>query len=142
MSHEHVEASVALMNDKVQFKGAAGANPPITFDYYPPLGDGQGYTGLEGFLTSLAACSGTAVVFLLRRMHKNIAGCQVHAQGVRRDQHPTCFQKIFLEFVIDSEDVTVADLQKAIQLSEESYCPVWAMIQNNVEVVTTAKINP
>jgi uncharacterized OsmC-like protein len=30
--------------------------------------------------------------------------------------------------------------QKAIQLSEETYCPVWAMVKNNVEIETDYKI--
>ena len=142
MDHQVVEATAQLTNDKVQFTGSAGTNPPIIFDYYPPAGDGQGYTGLEGFLTSLAACSATSVLAVLRKMRKNVAALRVNAKGIRRDQHPTCFQKISLEFVIDSPDVAAADLQRAIQISEESLCPVWAMIKNNVEVVTAYQIKP
>ncbi|UCE41178.1 MAG: hypothetical protein JSV17_17380 [Candidatus Aminicenantes bacterium] len=52
---EHLKATVTLSNQKVQSTGEAGSNPPITFDYHPPLGDGEGYTGLEGLLLSLAA---------------------------------------------------------------------------------------
>ncbi len=140
MSNDRLEASVALENGKLRFMGSAGSHPPIPFDYYPPLGDGQGYTGLEAFLTTLAACSGTTVLFLLRRMRKEISGFQVKAKGIRRDKPPTCFQQIFLEFVLQSKDVNDEDIQKAIKLTEESYCPVWAMIKNNVEVTTEYKI--
>jgi len=141
MSNDLVEANVELMNEKVRFKGIAGTNPPITFDYYPPLGDGEGYTGLEVFLISLAACGATSVLSIMRKMHKDIAGFQVKAKGLRREQHPTSFEKIFLQFVLDSSDVTASELQKAIQLSEETYCPVWAMIKNNVEVIADFVIN-
>ena len=39
------------------------------------------------------------------------------------------------------EEVKDADIQKAIQLAEDSVCPVWQMVKNNVEVTTEYKIN-
>lgn len=84
---QELKVTVDLANQKVQFIGAARSNPPVTFDYDPPLGDGQGYTGLEGLLMSLAACGATA-----------------------------------------------------IRLSEESICPVWAMLKGNVEIRTAFEI--
>lgn len=139
---QHLEVSVNLINQKVQFLGVSTSNPdrPVTFDYAPPVGDGQGYTGLELLLMSFAGCSGTAVVYLLRKMRKNISGLQVHAKGIRQDTPPTAFQQISLEFVVHSPDAQEADVQKAIHLSEESVCPVWAMLKNNVEVSTAYKI--
>ena len=137
---EQLEITVSLTNQKVQFSGVSRSNPAITIDYTPPLGDGQGYMPLELLLISLAACAGATVAALLRRMRKNVAGLQVKAAGLRRDQHPTSFTKIFLEFVLTSSDAEAADLQKAIQLSEEAYCPVWAMLKNNVEVIPEYKI--
>ncbi len=138
---EQLEVTVHLTNQKVQFTGASRSNPAVTFDYDPPLGDGQGYTGLEMLLMSLAACSGTTIVSLLRKMGKSISGFKVNAKGIRRDQHPTSLQKIFLEFVLNSEDTGESDIQKAIQLSEETYCPVWAMLKNNVEIICESVIS-
>ncbi|UCE41177.1 MAG: OsmC family protein [Candidatus Aminicenantes bacterium] len=77
---------------------------------------------------------------LVKKDGKNVSGFQVNAKGLRQDQHPTSFHKIFLEFVLNSRDAMDADVQKAIQLSEESICPVWAMVKGNVEIVTEYKI--
>jgi len=140
MMAEQLEVAVNLTNQKVQFTGVSRSNPPITFDYDPPLGDGQGYTGLEMLLMSLAACSGTSIVALLRNMKKNISGFKVNGKGIRRTEHPTSFQKIVLEYTLNSKDAEDKHIQEAIQLSEEKYCPVWAMVKNNVEVVTKYKI--
>ncbi len=131
---DSLEVSVALTNQKVQFTGVAQSNPAITIDYIPPLGDGQGYMPLELLLISLAACSGSTVATLLRRIGKTVDGLQVKAKGARRQVHPTSFERILLEFRLSSVDATEADLQKAIQLSEETVCPVWAMLKNNVEI--------
>jgi len=131
---DSLEVSVALTNQKVQFTGVAQSNPAITIDYITPLGDGQGYMPLELLLISLAACSGSTVATLLRRIGKTVDGLQVKAKGARRQVHPTSFERILLEFRLSSVDATEADLQKAIQLSEETVCPVWAMLKNNVEI--------
>ena len=100
-----LEVSVDLtnQNQKVQFTGVARLNPAIIIDSKSPQVDGQDYSPLELLLLSLASCSGSTVVTLLRKMRKNISGVKVRAKGIRREQSPTSFQKIILEFVISSE---------------------------------------
>ena len=131
-----------MTNQKVQFIGVSKSNPDhsITFDYKPPIGEGQGYNGLELLLMSLSGCSATAIVYLLRKMGKTVSGLEVNAKGIRREQPPIKFEKIFLEFILNSKDTKDVDIQKAIQLTEQSVCPVWQMIKNNVEVVPAYKI--
>ena len=136
----HLAATVTLTNDKMQFAASARTNPVVQMDYFPPLGDGEGYTGLEMLLISLAGCSASAIVPLLRRMRKTVAGFTVNASGDRREQHPTCFHTMALEFVVTSPDIEDSDVQKAIQMSEETYCPVWAMLKGNVEIKTSFRI--
>ncbi len=142
MAEQLEEVTVQLTNHKVQFTGVSKANPerPVAFDYKPPLGDGQGYNGLELLLMSLSGCSGTSVVYLLRKMGKDVAGFTVQAKGLRRTQPPIKFEKIFLEFILQSKDAQDADVQKAIRMSEESVCPVWQMVKNNVEVIARHEI--
>ena len=138
--NDPLAVTVKLMNQKMQFSGTARALPAVTADYFPPLGDGHGYTGLELLLLSLAVCSATSIVSLLRRMKKTVSDFQVNASGIRREQHPTSFNKIFLIFILTSPDAADADLQKAVQLSEETFCPAWAMLKGNVEIVYEIKI--
>ena len=142
MSELQEEVTVRLINQKVKFTGVSSANPerPVTFDYKPPIGDGEGYNGLELLLMSLSGCSATAIVYLLRKMGKTISGLEVNAKGIRREQPPIKFEKILLEFILNSKDTKDADIRKAIQLAEQSVCAVWQMIKNNVEVVTGYKI--
>lgn len=137
---EQLIVTASLTNQKVKFKGIARSNPEIITDYAPPIGDGEGYTSLELLLISLATCSGTTIVSLLRKMRKNVSTLTVNAKGNRREQHPTYFEKIFLEFNLVSADVEDSDLEKAIKLSEESICPVWNMIKSNVEISCKYKI--
>jgi putative redox protein len=67
-------------------------------------------------------------------MKKTITGCEIHANGTRKEEHPTGFKKIILEINLKSSDTTADDLNRVIKLSEETYCPVWAMLKGNVEI--------
>lgn len=95
---------------------------------------------MELLLISLASCSGTSITLLLRKMRKDVSGLEIKVKGNRREQHPTSFDKIFLEFNLASKDAENSDLEKVIKLSEESICPVWNMIKNNVEIIYEYKI--
>ena len=135
MAEQVDEVTVSLTNEKVQFSGISKTNPdrPVSFDHKPPIGDGEGFNGLELLLMSFAGSSATAVVYVLRKMGKDVSGLKVIAQGTRKSQ-PIKFEKIHLEFLVNSKDAQDADVQKAIQLAEESLCPVWQMIKNNAVV--------
>ena len=135
-----LNATVTLVNDKLHFIGKIGTNDPVSIDYTPPLGDNLGYTSLELFLMSLASCIGSAVLVLLRKMGKSIQGLDINVSGIRREQHPTCFSTITLDLVLRSADVTDAELEKVIGLSDEKLCPVYAMIKGNVDVVINQSI--
>lgn len=137
---QQLTASARLANQKVKFIGISGSKPEIVLDYTPPVGDGEGYTSLELFLISLASCSGTSIAMLLRRMRKDVSGLKINVRGDRREQHPTYFEKIYLELILESKDAENSDVEKAIKLSEESICPVWNMIKNNVEIYSEYKI--
>jgi putative redox protein len=131
---KELNTSIVLINDKLNFRGTVENNEPVSIDYTPPLGDNLGYTSLELLLLSLSSCIGSSVLTFLRKMKKNIDGFEIDSRGIRKEEHPTCFKTIFVEINLKSSDVTEEDLDKVIKLSEETYCPVWAMIKGNVEV--------
>jgi putative redox protein len=126
--------TIRLINDKLNFEGIVEGNNLISIDYTPPLGDNLGYTSLELLLLSLSSCIGSAILTFLRKMKKTISGCEINSKGIRREEHPTCFKAILIEINLTSSDTTYEDMNKVIKLSEDTYCPVWAMLKGNVEV--------
>lgn len=131
---KEVKTSITLVNDKLNFSGIADGNSPISIDYIPPLGDNLGYTSLELLLLSFSSCVGTAVLTFLRRMQKTVSGFELSARGIRNEEHPTGFKTIEIDIRLHSSDVSQEDLTKVVQLAEEKYCPVWAMIKCNVVI--------
>ena len=131
---KELNASILLLNDRLHFNGTAGENNPVSIDYILPLGSNLGYTSLELLLLSLSSCVGSAVLTFLRKMRKTINGCEINVKGIRREEHPTCFSAIYMTINLISPDTSGEDLDKVIRLSEETYCPVWAMLKGNVEI--------
>lgn len=144
---KELTASISLINDKLHFMGTAGINSPVSIDYTPPLGDNLGYTSLELLLLSVSSCIGSSVLTLLRKMKKTITGCEISSTGIRKQEHPTGFSSITIEIILFSPDTGDAELTRVINLSEETYCPVWSMLKGNVEMhvnhqIVTAPVTP
>jgi putative redox protein len=141
MSAEPVSVQIVLVNDNLRFSAHSGNNDPIYSDSLPPLGNGQGYMPTELLLISLATCSGSTIVSLLRKKRKTVVSFSMQAQGYKREEYPKSFEKIILHCELVSPDATDDDMRRCIELTEEKYCPVWAMIKGNVEVVCEFSIN-
>jgi putative redox protein len=135
-----LQANLILVNDRLLFKGSVDNNEPILIDYIPPLGDNLGYTSLELILLSVSSCMGTAILTFLRKMRKNITGLEIKAKGIRYKEHPTGFKTIMLNIFLYSSDTKDEELHKVIKLGEETYCPVFAMVKGNVEIIINHKI--
>ena len=132
-----LNVEITRTNRKVHFEGVSDANPErrIPFDFAPPLGDGNGFAGLELLLMSFAGCVSTTVVFLLGRMGKMVGAYQASAQGVRREQ-PLSLAKIHLHLQLEVEQGTDAEME-AVLKQAEALSPVWQAVKNNIAVTVT-----
>lgn len=134
MSIETMEAKVRLTNQKLRFSAAAPEKPEIITDYIAPYGDDDGYYPLEVFLVSLGTCAGGTILTLLRKFGRTVDSLEINLRGESRTEHPKSFSTIHMEISVASPDATEEDIRKATRMSEEKFCPVWAMIRGNVEV--------
>lgn len=134
MENNILETRISLINNKVRFIAQAGTQPSLHIDYVPPFGDGQGYTSLELLLLSFSSCLASSIALLLRKMQKEVDNLRINATGIRHQEHPTGFKTIIFEIYLESDNVHEEDLNKVLQLSEQTYCPVWSMLKGNVEL--------
>ena len=140
MSLSPIEVGLTLVDEKVRFEVSSAANPnyPITFDYPPPLGSGEGLLGLEGLTMSFAGCVSTAIVALLRRTGKTISDYKMKVYGIKKET-PLMLEKIRFEITVESSDLTDEEVQNAMTAAGQ-ISPVWIAIKNNVEVEGSYKI--
>lgn len=114
----------------MKFEAKAGrAGTTVDLDFAAegePIG---GYTPMELLLASLSGCSGQVAVGLLTRMGQEVRDLVIHAKGTKKEIHPAVFTSIELEFEFRGGKLDAASVEKALALSEERYCPVWAMLK-------------
>jgi putative redox protein len=123
-----------VLQDGMRLTGKAHSAHEVQIDYTPPLGTDDGFTSLELLMVSLASCSASTTLSLLRRMEKTVASLEVQAVGQRRDEHPTVLTDIELRFSLKGDGLDAPSVEKAIALSETHYCPVWAMLKPSVAI--------
>ncbi len=120
--------------------GRSGKSVAIDFGREDEVIDG--YLPLELLLASLASCSGQVVVGLLKRMGQEVHELVVHAKGTKREMHPTVLTAIELDFEFRGGRVDEPSAERAIALSEERFCPVWAMLKPVVPITSTFRLVP
>ena len=125
----------------MEFEGRSGrAGTAVALDFAAegePIG---GYTPMELLLTSLAGCSGQVTVGLLKRMGQEVKDLTVHARGPKKEIHPAVFTAIELEFEFRGGTLDPASVEKALALSEERFCPVWAMLKTAAPIKATYRL--
>jgi putative redox protein len=79
-------------------------------------------------LTSLAGCTGMDVISILRKMKAEPEKFYVEAEAELSDEHPKVFTKIVITYYLRGGAVTKEKAEKAVNLSQERYCGVSAML--------------
>mgnify|MGYP001135427573 CR=1 FL=1 len=127
----------------MKFEGRSErAGTVVTLDFAAEGGPIGGHTPMELVLASLAGCSGQVTVGLLKRMGQEVEDLTVHARGEKKEIHPAVFTSIALEFEFKGGKLDPAQVEKALALSEERYCPVWAMLKMAAPIVATYRLLP
>jgi len=126
--------------DKLRFRGEGEFGHPVPVDYSPPLGDGQGYGGLDLLLMALAACSAQTTMSLFVKMKQDVTKFTVAATGKRTTEHPTVLTEIRVDFAVEGNGLSTELIEKAVRLSDEKYCPVWAMLRPSTKLTHTLTI--
>ncbi len=80
-------------------------------------------------LSSLGGCTGMDVVSILNKMRVKPDSFKVIAEADSADEHPKVFTKIHLTYEFKGKNLPQDKLKKAVDLSQERYCPVSAMLR-------------
>ena len=126
---------------------ANGSNVWVVMDGpYKFGGSNAGVRPMELFLISLGGCTAMDVISLMDKMKVPYRKLKVGIDYERKDEHPKVYTKIFLHYIIYGEITEEKDLknvEKAINLSQEKYCSVSAMIRSGgIELVHDYEIRP
>src|SRR3972149_6681487 len=91
-----------------------------------------GPSPMQALAFGLAGCMAMDVVHILRKGRHDLNGLKMHLVGRRAGEAPRRFVAIDLEFQITGP-VPVDQVERAIHLSRETYCSVWASMRQDIE---------
>ena len=90
-------------------------------------------TPMELVMLGLLGCTGVDVASILMKMKEPLEGLEVSAEYERAEQHPRVYTKINIKYTAKGL-LDEKKLQRAITLSETTYCSVSAMLGKSVEI--------
>jgi len=131
-----VEAKVNWV-DGERFVGSASSGHAVVIDSDRERNTAPG--PMELVLTGLCACTATDVVSILRKKREPFAGVEVRAEAERANEPPTVYTSIKLIFTV-SGPVSRQAVERAVQLSEEKYCSVSAMLRKTASITTEIRL--
>jgi putative redox protein len=105
-------------------------------------GSGSGPKPMEMILMGLGGCTGMDVISILRKMKVKLDGFEIDVQAEQAEQHPKVYTKIHLTYRFYGKDIDNDKIEKAINLSQDKYCSVSAMLGKTAEIHHTVEIHP
>ena len=96
---------------------------------------------MELVLMALGACTATDVVSILKKKRQKLEGLEVICSGERASEPPTVWVKLEILYRLRGS-LEEAAVKRAIELSEQKYCSVSAMLQKTAKLTWRHEILP
>lgn len=87
-------------------------------------GQDAGARPMELLLMALGGCTGIDVVLMLKKIRVPIDDLQIKLSGERAEEPPRSFTAIKISYHFWGNDLPLAKLQRAVEMSQEKYCSV------------------
>jgi putative redox protein len=126
----------------VEWRGAMafiGRNPSGGSVQMGTINDQPGISPMELILAGLAGCTGVDIVMILEKKRQPLQAFEVRARGKRADDAPRVYTEFEVEYILWG-NLDVKAVEQAIQLSEEKYCSVGAMLRKAAPIRSSYRI--
>lgn len=131
-----MDALITLQED-LYFTAVPDSGYVINMESSPPEGQARrGASPMELLMVSLAGCTAMDVVSILRKKRQNMTGFEIRIHGDRAADHPRRFTDFELEYIVKGVGIDPSAVERAIQLSTESYCSVHVMLEKAAHIRT------
>jgi len=121
-----------------QFVATTGSEHHLLLD---DAAGGTGAKPIELVAVGLAGCTAFDVITVLRqKYHQKVTRYEVRVEGDQAERPPQVFTAVRIHHAVTGCEVDPAAIEEAIQLSEEKYCSVGAMLKRMATLTTTYEI--
>jgi len=104
------------------------------------LNEVPGISPMELILVGLAGCTGVDIADILKKKRQPLNALKVKVRGKKALDIPKIYKEIEITYLIWGEGIDPKSVERAIQLSEEKYCSVSAMLRSVADIRSTYKI--
>ena len=122
-----------------KFVGTSASGHQVAFDSDRESNKAPG--PMEMVLLALGACTATDVVSILQKKRQKLESLEVVCSGERAKEPPTVWVKLEILYRLRGK-LDEAAVKHAIELSEEKYCSVAAMLKKTAAVSWRYEILP
>lgn len=95
---------------------------------------------MELLLIALGSCTASDVAATLQKKRVKLDDFEVKVNGERVLEYPKIFTKIHIEYIFYGKNIRHKDIERAIELSQDKYCPISAMLKKTVEITYSYQI--
>lgn len=103
-------------------------------------GAGDGVVPMEMFLMGLGGCTAMDVISILEKKRVNVTDFEIQLHADRATEHPKVFTDITIEYIIKGKNIDPAAVARAVELSEDKYCPGMAMLRKAANITTSYRV--
>ena len=129
-----MEAKATWQSD-MSFIGTADTGFEVRMDASEASGGhNSGFRPTELLAMGTAGCTGMDVISILRKKRAEVKGLEVRVHVDQAETYPHVFTKMQIEYVVTGHNIKRADVERAVELSKEKYCPCIAMFKQVMEM--------
>ena len=85
-------------------------------------------------LSALAGCTGMDVASILGKMKMPYDSFAIEVDGELTDEHPKVYKTITVRYIFTGNELDRGKIEKAVNLSQDKYCGVSAMLGKTAEI--------
>jgi putative redox protein len=104
------------------------------FDFPVVMAQPNGVSGSDLLPLSLIGCAAWDVIAILRKQRQKVTGFQVAAESEREENPPWRFRHILITYRLTGRGIDPNRVQRAIELTEQKYCSIFATLSRAVEI--------
>ena len=121
--------------DGLSLAGKADSGHWVAMDGPKVLGGhGAATSPIELFLMGLGGCTSMDVISILKKKRVKLDSYECVLDADRAEEHPKVFTRVKITFKFWGRDIQAKDVERAIELSESTYCSASAMLKKAVDI--------
>jgi len=116
--------------EALRFRGGEPGGPSVLIDGDNAEGPGPMLT----LLLAAAACTGSDVVVVLKKMRVAFSALRIEVSAERRETEPRRYVSLHLDYSLTGAGIDPAKVRRAIDLSLEKYCSVIHSLASDIAI--------